>query len=203
MAGPAEHELNLVFGDKWSMVPNMATRWLRRWFSRTSKPGLRETQAKAEAGDADAQFGLGLKFGNSAGASLDFARAAQWYRKAADQDHALAQFNLGIMYAKGQGVPVDDAEAIRWIQRAAELGDAGAQFNLGMRCHRISVGRGPNTIESRIEAYKWYQLAAAQGYLDSETACEGMSLAMTHDEIAEGKHRAAQFTVSHPQTEAV
>ena len=39
------------------------------------------------------------------------AEAAAWYRRAADQGHALAQFNLANMYASGQGVTLDDAEA--------------------------------------------------------------------------------------------
>jgi TPR repeat protein len=31
--------------------------------------------------------------------------AIKWYRKAADQQHAVAQFSLGIMCANGEGVP--------------------------------------------------------------------------------------------------
>ena len=37
----------------------------------------------------------------------DYAQAAAWYRKAADQGYAGAQYNLGVMYANGQGVPQD------------------------------------------------------------------------------------------------
>ena len=54
---------------------------------------------------------LGVKFARE-GAAQDYAQAAQWYLKAADQSHSLAQFNLGIMYAAGQGVPRDEAKSM-------------------------------------------------------------------------------------------
>ena len=124
----------------------------------------------------------------------DLLHAAQWYRKAADQNHYLAQFNLGVMYASGQGVLRDDAAAVMWIRKAAEGGDAGAQFNLGTRCHRASVsGLERDATESRIEAYKWLNLAAAQGYRNSDAVCERVILDMTCDEVTEGNHRATRF----------
>ncbi len=43
------------------------------------------------------------------GVTQDYAQAAKWYRKAAEQGHAYAQFNLGYMYRFGQGVPQDYA----------------------------------------------------------------------------------------------
>ncbi len=45
-----------------------------------------------------------------------------WYRKAAEQGHALAQTNLGIMYEEGQGVGQDYKEAVGWYSKAAERG---------------------------------------------------------------------------------
>jgi TPR repeat protein len=50
----------------------------------------------------------------------DYAAAASWYRKAAEQGDARAQFNLGIMYAEGEGVPQDYAVAASWFRKAAE-----------------------------------------------------------------------------------
>ena len=38
------------------------------------------------------------------GVAKNFAQAAKWYRKAAEQNYAPAQFNLGYCYANGQGV---------------------------------------------------------------------------------------------------
>jgi TPR repeat protein len=161
--------------------------------NRSEIPALETTATRAEGGDAQAQFSLGIKFAND-GAAQDFTQAAQWYLKAADQDHALAQFNLGIMYARGQGVLRDDKQSQVWIRKAAHLGDAGAQYNLGMRQHRISMGEASSdSCESRIEAYKWLRLAAAQGYAASETGCECVALGMTREGVADADRRVAAF----------
>lgn len=173
--------------------------WYRKLFGRAPTPDLLTTRAQADHGDAEAQFSLGLKYANGEGGGPDYAQAAGWYLKAADQSHSLAQFNLGVMYAEGQGVPRDDAKAVVWFQKAATLGDAGAQFHLGLRLHRTSLGGLPmNALESRIEAYKWLHLAAAQGYKDSAAACESVTLTMTREDVADGNHRAAAFVATKP-----
>jgi len=157
------------------------------------------TRARADQGDVDAQFALGLKYGPAGGEFQDLVQSAEWYRKASEQNHPLAQFNLGLMYAKGEGVPQDHAEAVRWIRRAAQQGDAGAQFNLGMRYHRASVwGLQLDALEPKIEAYKWLQLAAAQGYKGSAEACERMTLGMTIEEVAKGSQGVAAFVAGKP-----
>ena len=50
---------------------------------------------KAERGDAEAQFNLGVLYRNERG---DSAEGAKWHRKAAEQGFALAQLHLGVMY---------------------------------------------------------------------------------------------------------
>jgi TPR repeat protein len=170
--------------------------WYRQFFNHTGPANLEAMKAKAESGDADAQFSLGFKHANCDGAAQDYAQAAGWYHKAADQNHSLAQFNLAVMYAKGQGVPKDDAKARLWFQKAAVQGDPGAQFNLGLIEHRaIGAGlqRDVDATESKIEAYKWYQLAAAQGYHGSAAACESINLGLTEAQVADGNRRAADF----------
>jgi hypothetical protein len=50
-----------------------------------------ELQAKAEKGDAEAQFYLGVMYENGNGVLKDYTEAVKWYRKAADQGAAAAQ----------------------------------------------------------------------------------------------------------------
>lgn len=152
--------------------------------------------ARTDASDdnADVQYGLGVKFANSKGADQDYTQAAAWYRKAAAQNHSLAQFNLGVMYAHGQGVARDDAQSANWFDKAAQQGDAGAQYHLGKSCHRASLLMAENAPECRIEAYKWYQLAAAQGYQGSHAACASVLFHMTREDVAAGDARVAGFT---------
>jgi TPR repeat protein len=145
-------------------------------------------------GDAEAQFGMGLKFAADTGAAQDYGQAAEWYHKAAAQNHSLAQFNLGVMYARGQGVTRDAVQSMVWFGKAAQLGDAGAQFNLGDSCQRASFKQPPTEAsESRIEAYKWYRLAAAQGYKDSAKAWSNLTFKMTQADVTAGNQRVAAF----------
>ncbi len=188
----------------------MVTSWYRKFVLACSDIGntrdrskldLNAARAKADQGDPDAQFALGLNYGSAEGDLQDLVQAAQWYRKAADQNHSLAQFNLGLMYTKGEGVPQDEAIAVAWMRKAANQGDAGAQFNLGMRYHRASVwGLQLDSLESKIEAYKWLQLSAAQGYKGSADACERLTLGMDRDEVAAGNRLAAAFVPGQPAT---
>jgi len=148
---------------------------------------------------AETQFRLGVKFASHAGDGHDYLQAAQWYRKAAAQNHPIAQFNLGMMYAQGQGVIRDVAAAMVWFLKAAHQGDAAAQFNLGLSFQRSSCAEMPvEAFESKVEAYKWYHLAAAQGYGDSAVACDRLSLTMSREAVDEGNHRAAAFVTEHP-----
>ena len=171
--------------------------WYQRLFGRPAESATETDEANADREDADVQFGLGLKFANDASTAPDYSQAAHWYRKAADQSHALAQFNLGVMYARGQGVDRNDATAAMWLGKAAQQGDAGAQYHLGMRHHRASIGAQPNdALESRLEAFKWLHLAAAQGYKGSVAACEFVALGMTREEVSVGNHRRAAFVAA-------
>jgi TPR repeat protein len=170
--------------------------WYRRLFNRTEAPDRQSTLDQAGRGDADAQFALGLKFSAAQGPSQDLAQAAQWYQKAADQNHPLAQFNLSVMFAAGQGVQQNDSTALMWARKAAEGGDAGGQFKLGSACHRTSMSPIPaDSMESRVEAYKWFHLAADQGYKGSDAARERLTLSMTREEVDAGNERVAAFVV--------
>ena len=61
----------------------------------------------AEQGSADAQFALGVMYGNGDGVPRDYSEAVKWWRKAAEQGFAPAQYNLGKTLQEGQGVPQD------------------------------------------------------------------------------------------------
>jgi len=175
----------------------MTTSFFQRLFKSAPAPVQESIEAQAARGSADAQFSLGLKFANGKGPALDYAQAASWYLRAAEQNHALAQFNLGVMYANGQGMAPDKAQSILWFDRAAHLGDPAAQYRLGITHHRASLERSPvNASESRIEAYKWLQLSDDQGYRDSDMARGLVILQMTVEEVADGNRRASGFTAA-------
>jgi TPR repeat protein len=190
-------EMVLVFDSKQCNIATMDKSSHHEMFSHPQSPASETVPPVAGHGDAEAQFNLGLKFASGKGAAQDFVQAAECYRKAAEQSHSLAQFNLGVMCAEGQGFAPDAAQSLVWFGKAAQQGDAGAQYRLGDSCHRASFEQVPaDAAESRIEAYKWYRLAAAQGYKNSETAYATLSIKMSWADVAAGNERVAAFEKS-------
>lgn len=69
----------------------------------------------AEAGDAEAQFGIGWMYHNGYGLVIDNHQTLQWWARAAQQGHLDARFALGMLYAEG------DEEVARDPRWAADL----------------------------------------------------------------------------------
>lgn len=84
----------------------------------TGRPPLRE---RAASGDPDAQFSLGKNYeAGRSGLKQDYAVAASWYRKSADQGNVYAQASLGILYHSGKGLPHDDVQSEMWLTLSAD-----------------------------------------------------------------------------------
>jgi TPR repeat protein len=127
------------------------------------------------------------------GVSQDFTKAAQWYRRAAEQGEIDAQSILGAMYYQGQGVPQDYAEAAQWYRRAAEQGEIDAQFVLGLMYYNgIGVTRNP------VMAYVVSNLAAAQGHKKAREVRNASAYTLSREQIAEGQRMASEWRVGTP-----
>ena len=85
----------------------------------------------------------------------NYAEAAKWYRKAAEQGHAGAQTRLGIMNRYGTGVLQDYTEAIKLFQKAAVQGNADAISQLGEMYRR-----GQGVSRDYVRAHMWFNLSA-------------------------------------------
>jgi TPR repeat protein len=115
--------------------------------------------AAANDGDEEAQVELGNGyFRGQPGLPKDYAEAAQWYRKAAEQGNSAGQEHLATMYRYGRGVPQDFAEALKWFHKAADAGDAEGQNNLAFL---YLNGFGGKT--NYLEALGWFSKSADQG----------------------------------------
>jgi len=79
-------------------------------------PKVERCKREAAAGNAEAQFTLGLFYeGGKMGLPQDYTESAKWYRKAALQDHAAAQLYFGVYLGQGRGVELDFVEALKWV----------------------------------------------------------------------------------------
>ena len=84
---------------------------------------------------ADIKFHVDDYYIKGLGVEQNYAKAKEWYEKAASQGTAEAQYNLGVMYRDGLGVPQSDEKAIEWFKKAAEQGHEGAKTELKALSH--------------------------------------------------------------------
>lgn len=153
--------------------------------------------AKANSGDAAAQ----VQAGESCAAAHDLAQAADWYKKAADQNNIPGELHLAALYRDGgKGFPRDVTQAAAWYRRAADQGDPGAQGTLGML---YTLGQG--VPRSDVEAYYWLDLAAAvkspnQAQYAANRQVVGTRI--TADDLADVEDRVAKWKAAHPRPES-
>ena len=83
-------------------------------------------KAKADQGDAFAQYALGLQYLTTPGVEERDLLAASWIRRSAEQGFLEAQVALADLYRKGQGLPQDFFQAYVWSSIAALRGDTYA-----------------------------------------------------------------------------
>ena len=120
-------------------------------------------RARAENGDASAQYELAGLYYQGKGVPQDYKHAADWYRKAADQGNPKAQYGVGFMYYEGRGVQQDYAAAVDWYRKAADQGYAKAQYDIG-----YSYYEGKGVPLDYSEAARWFRKGADQGYAKAQ-----------------------------------
>jgi hypothetical protein len=121
----------------------------------------REWKAAADAGQAEAQFDVGVLYAQGLGVRRDLTEAAYWYRKSAEQGNAEAEFALGQMYSRGWGIPRDEADAMRWLQMANSVESDGPPTDWA------NVA-GYGMPEDPERAAFWYRLAADKGHPEAQ-----------------------------------
>ena len=125
----------------------------------SSEPDYKTLCLKADEGDAESQYLLGRRFyQGTAETGLNNTKAAEWFRKAAEKEHAGAMASLGYMQVTGRGVPPDVEAGLKLLHQAAEKNEASAKNYLG-RIYELGRGVKPD----RFEAMDWYMKASSQG----------------------------------------
>ena len=145
------------------VVASMTAASCARLMSLSESPASRELRAHAEAGDAQSQYRLGLRYTNGNGVFQNYRAAVGWFHQAAQQGHAPAQYFLAIAYNSGRGADQDHALAVKWFLRAAENGHPRAQNQLA---NAFINGRG--VTRDHAWAARWYGKAARQGHVEAQ-----------------------------------
>lgn len=84
-----------------SMEAASASAFQSSWWTEADKKAL---MAKAQRGDTDAQFWLGVAYEQGWFGKADFQEALVWLRSAAGRGNTDAQNSLGQMYEDGEGL---------------------------------------------------------------------------------------------------
>ena len=103
--------------------------------------------------------GDGRMYYNGQGLPKDDQQAVVWYRKAADQGHALEQYLLGNMYDNGRGVPKDEQSAYFWWLLASAQGNQRAVKNRDLVERSLSPGQ---RAAAQTDARDWKPTTPAQ-----------------------------------------
>jgi len=172
-----------------------------KWFRKAAEKGL-----------ASAQVRVGLMYWDGKGVPECDDEAVNWFHLAAKQGDADGQFYLARAFEHGFGVPENKKEALRWYRSAAEQGHYDAQFKLDLveddwcvidlaeqgdaeaQCRLgDKYASGEDVDEDIVEAFKWYNLAAAQGHEDAKEAKKVIRKDMTPAQIAEAQRLSAEW----------
>ena len=122
------------------------------------KIDLEALTTKAQAGDPQAQYDLGVAYDVGQEVNRDLEVAFGWFLKAANQGHAEAQFTTGQCYFYGDGITQDKALGAKWYYEAAVQDHTQAIYDLG-ECYFLGEG----VERDHAESLKWFSKAAAQG----------------------------------------
>lgn len=175
----------------------LAQDWMAR-FGRAVTAATEADRIAATAGDAGAQYSLGLKYDDGDGLAQDFTAARKWYRQAADQVHGQAQRNLGVMYDTGRDAKVDGAKAAHWYALAALQGDGIAQQNLG-----TLYQEGHGLPRDMVRAHMWLNLSGAHENKAAHRLRDALAETLSKQQIAEAQALARTWMAQHGQAVAL
>ena len=137
----------------------------RRWnWSYTYKTSLSEWKSplvRARKGDREAEWEVGDRYADGCKdkrgkviVRRSAAKAAQWFRRAAERCSAPAQNNLGILLRNGNGVRKNVKGALLWLRKAFRSGDSCAAQNIAITYREIG---------DLSTSVKWFRKAADAG----------------------------------------
>ena len=113
----------------------------------------------ASVPNGQAQLEVGIRYATGDGMKQDMAKAAFFYREAAQLGNTDAQYRLACLLESGRGVEKDLKAALYWYMIAANGGNHIAQYNLG-----CMYEMGYLVAKNMDQAVRWYGRAAQKGH---------------------------------------
>lgn len=140
-------------------------------------------RAAQEEGHAAAQYQLAVLYAIGETLPRNYQESMKWLKMAAEQGYMPAEYELAKRYKKGSlFVKPNPQEFLFWLMRAAHSGSDRASEELG-----YLYEKGIFVPENKIEAYKWYSLAA---HKDSHKL-DMLELGMTKEQIEQAQRESS------------
>ena len=160
----------------------------------------------AQAGDAYAQYLMGLLYRDGGLVIPDTEKAQYWMEQAATQNVPAAQYSLGKLLLSDDALVHDPDQGIRWLKASAQNGNDYAAYALGKEYlsgryvfqntekaadYLYQAAQGDNPWAQYLlgklylmdqdehAAYQWFQAAAEQGHVYAEFFVERMEQGWT------------------------
>ena len=154
---------------------------------------VKQWQAQAATGDADALFNLGQAYKLGNGVKQDLAKAEALFGQAAAQGHPQAADNYGLLlFQRGERV-----RALPYLRAAADRGDPRAQYLLG-----VAHFNGDLVPKDWVRAYALVTLAQQQGLPQASSALAQMDQYVPIDQRQQGVQLAGELQTQADATRA-
>lgn len=154
---------------------------------------IREWEAAATRGDADARFNLGQAYKLGRGVQQDLPRAEAYYAQAAAAGHLQAADNYGLLlFQRGER-----EKALPYLRAGADRGDPRAQYLLG-----IAHFNGGLVPKDWVRAYALVSLANQQNLPQAREALAQMDRHVPLDQRQQAVALAAELDAQAQATRA-
>ena len=118
---------------------------------------VHDTEAKAEAGDVQAQMLYGMMLAGLPQLRRTYAQALPWFLKAAQAGAPYAQYQIGTGLLQGRGCQCEAGKGEIWLEKAAQADQSDAQVSLAEYLLKNDSNR-----ESVAGAMVWLERAVKQ-----------------------------------------
>jgi Caspase domain/Sel1 repeat len=107
---------------------------------------------QAKDGDPQAQIYVGEIYEKGLGTSPDYAQAAFWYQKAADQGYPRGLSDLAYLYEQGLGVPKDPVKALNLYRRSAGMSGDDLTFTSEVTAAKQQAASQIDALSGQLDA---------------------------------------------------
>ncbi len=161
---------------------------------------------QAAAGDAQAQFTIGMMHRYGYGRPADTKEAMRWFHMAAEKDYSPAQYNLGSMYGTDPAVSRDYDSALYWLNRAHTNGNAGAKALLDqvqaqkLAQEQTAARQKPSAGGARVVVRPDAMDDVAECVRNAPTACTAAETEAWTQGFVRSLHQAVRYPAAAVQT---